>query len=99
MPRPILLGKRISDITIRDGRSRWGSCSPKGRLSFSWRLIMAPRSVHRYAVAHEVAHLRELNHGLKFWRLTAELTRQVEASRAWLNEHGISLHRYGLNPV
>jgi predicted metal-dependent hydrolase len=94
-----LLGKRISHITIRDARSRWGSCSPKGRLSFSWRLIMAPRSVIDYVVAHEVAHLRELNHGPKFWRLTAELTRQVEASRAWLNEHGICLHRYGLNPV
>jgi hypothetical protein len=94
-----LLGKRISHITIRDGRSRWGSCSPKGRLSFSWRLIMAPRPVVDYVVAHEVAHLRELNHGPRFWKLTAELTRQVETSRAWLNEHGISLHRYGLNPV
>jgi len=93
------LGKRINGITIRDGRSRWGSCSPKGRLSFSWRLIMAPRAVIDYVVAHEVAHLRELNHGPKFWRLTAELTRHVEASRTWLNEHGISLHRYGLHPV
>jgi hypothetical protein len=94
-----LLGKRINGITIRDGRSRWGSCSPRGRLSFSWRLIMAPRTVLDYVVAHEVAHLRELNHGPRFWRLTAELTRQVEASRAWLNEHGISLHRYGLASV
>jgi predicted metal-dependent hydrolase len=94
-----LLGKRINGITIRDGRSRWGSCSPKGRLSFSWRLIMAPRTVVDYVVAHEVAHLRELNHGPRFWRLTAELTRYVEASRTWLNDHGISLHRYGLKPV
>jgi hypothetical protein len=94
-----LLGKRINGITIRDGRSRWGSCSPKGRLSFSWRLIMAPRTVVDYVVAHEVAHLRELNHGPRFWRLTAELTRYVDSSRRWINDHGISLHRYGLKPV
>lgn len=93
------IGKRIARITIRDPRSRWGSCSPSGQLSFSWRLIMAPRAIIDYVVAHEVAHLRELNHGPRFWKLTAELTRDVDEARHWLNEHGARLHRYGLNPV
>jgi len=94
-----LIGKRITGITIRDPKSRWGSCSPRGKLSFSWRLILAPRHVIDYVVAHEVAHLKELNHGPRFWKLTAELTRDVEGAREWLNEHGASLHRYGLQPV
>ena len=80
-------------------RCRWGSCSPRGQLSFSWRLILAPRHVIDYVVAHEVAHLKELNHGPRFWKLTAELTRDVEGARAWLNQHGPALHRYGLQPV
>jgi hypothetical protein len=90
------IGKRIAGLTIRDAKSRWGSCSPRGRLSFSWRLIFAPRDVLDYVVAHEVAHLKELNHGPRFWRLTAELTRDADAARAWLNDHGNALHRYGL---
>ena len=94
-----LIGKRIAAITIRDPKSRWGSCSPRGQLSFSWRLILAPRHVLDYVVAHEVAHLKELNHGPRFWKLTAELTRDADGARAWLNEHGPLLHRYGLQPV
>jgi hypothetical protein len=94
-----LIGKRIGAITIRDPKSRWGSCSPRGQLSFSWRLILAPRNVLDYVVAHEVAHLKELNHGPRFWKLTAELTRDADGARAWLNEHGPLLHRYGLEPV
>ena len=90
-----LLGKRISHITIRDARSRWGSCSPKGRLSFSWRLIMAPRSVIDYVVAHEIAHLVEKNHGFRFWRLVATLTDEMTAARTWLKRHGEALHRFG----
>lgn len=94
-----LIGKRIAAITIRDPKSRWGSCSPRGHLSFSWRLILAPRHVLDYVVAHEVAHLKELNHGPRFWKLTAELTRDADGARTWLNEHGPTLHRYGLQPV
>lgn len=93
------IGKRIAGITIRDAKSRWGSCSPSGHLSFSWRLILAPRHVIDYVVAHEVAHLKELNHGPRFWKLTAELTRDADGARAWLNDHGPMLHRYGLEPV
>lgn len=93
------IGKRVAGITIRDAKSRWGSCSPSGHLSFSWRLILAPRHVIDYVVAHEVAHLKELNHGPRFWKLTAELTRDADGARAWLNDHGPMLHRYGLEPV
>lgn len=93
------IGKRIAGITIRDAKSRWGSCSPSGHLSFSWRLILAPRHVIDYVVAHEVAHLKELNHGPRFWKLTAELTRDADGAREWLNTEGAALHRYGLEPV
>lgn len=93
------VGKHIKRLTIRDSKSRWGSCTPSGHLSFSWRLIFAPRTVIDYVVAHEVAHLKELHHGPRFWRLTAELTRDSEGAREWLNTHGQTLHRYGLEPV
>jgi hypothetical protein len=90
-----LIGREVESITLRDPKSRWGSCSAKGRISFSWRLIMAPRAVLDYVVAHEVAHLKELNHAPRFWRLTAQLTRDVEGPRQWLREHGAALHRFG----
>lgn len=89
------IGREIAGITIRDPKSRWGSCSPTGALSFSWRLILAPRPVLDYVVAHEVAHLKELNHGPRFWKLCGTLTRDVEGARAWLHRHGPALHRYG----
>lgn len=89
------INRRIAGITVRDPKSRWGSCSPRGHLSFSWRLILAPRAILDYVVAHEVAHLKELNHGPRFWKLTAELTRDVESARAWLQKHGPALHRFG----
>jgi len=89
------IGKTIRRIGIRDPRSRWGSCSPDGAINFSWRLILAPRFVLDYVVAHEVAHLRELNHGSRFWKLTEALTRDMDKARAWLTAHGPELHRYG----
>ena len=75
------LGKKVRRVTIRDPRSRWGSCSPDGALSFSWRLILAPRFVLDYVVAHEVAHLRELNHSNRFWRITETLTADMAKAR------------------
>ncbi|MBI2717955.1 MAG: M48 family metallopeptidase [Rhizobiales bacterium] len=80
-------------LSIRDQRSRWGSCSASGDLSYSWRLILAPAYVLDYVAAHEVAHLRHLNHGPAFWRMV--LTHCPEASRAkkWLKLHGQSVHR------
>ncbi|HSR55243.1 MAG TPA: SprT family zinc-dependent metalloprotease [Alphaproteobacteria bacterium] len=82
-------------VGIRDPRSRWGSCSAAGRLSFSWRLIMAPPMVLDYVVAHEVAHLRHLNHGAKFKALAQSLTESADAAETWLSKEGSALHRYG----
>ncbi len=90
-----LLPARYGRIALRDTVSRWGSCSAKGNLSFSWRLVMAPRPVLDYVVAHEVAHLVEHNHGEGFWAHVARLCDDVQAPRAWLRRHGASLHRYG----
>ncbi len=82
-------------ITLRDTRSRWGSCSARGNLSFCWRLVMTPEAVLDYVVAHEVAHLAVPNHGPQFWKTVSTLTDEVESSRHWLRLHGRSLHRYG----
>ncbi len=89
------LGRTAGRITIRDTRSRWGSCSADGNLSFCWRLVMAPETVLDYVVAHEVAHLAEPHHGPKFWHLVGTLTSDMEASREWLRRNGEALHRYG----
>ncbi len=81
-------------ITVRDTASRWGSCSSTRSLSFSWRLIMAPPFVLDYVVAHEVAHLKEMNHGPAFWRIVRELVGDVRRPQTWLRQHGTALHRY-----
>ncbi|MBX7146294.1 MAG: M48 family metallopeptidase [Alphaproteobacteria bacterium] len=91
-----VIGRRIYGLTLRDPKSRWGSCSAYGRLSFSWRLVLAPLPVLDYVVAHEVAHLRQMNHGPKFWKLAAELTHDLEWAKAWLQKYGPVLHRFGL---
>ncbi len=88
------LDVRPKRVTIRDTTSRWGSCSSLNYLSFSWRLIMAPAYVLDYVVAHEVAHLRELNHERRFWRLVDALVPHTKESQAWLDEHGSTLYRY-----
>lgn len=89
------IGARVTRVQIRDPRTRWGSCGPDGRLSFSWRLVLAPEVVMDYVVAHEVAHLVHPHHGPAFWRLTEELATDTRAARRWLREHGAGLHRYG----
>ena len=88
-----LMGVKYRRITIRDQRSRWGSCSAGGDLSYSWRLILAPSYVLDYVAAHEVAHLRHLDHSPRFWRLV--LTHCPDAARArnWLRQHGQDVHR------
>jgi predicted metal-dependent hydrolase len=88
------LGVKPKRITIRDTSSRWGSCSSTRTLSFSWRLILAPPSVLDYVVAHEVSHLRELNHRPRFWRLVETLGVDIDKSQRWLSENGTLLHRY-----
>jgi predicted metal-dependent hydrolase len=89
------LGVTIKRISVRDQSSRWGSCSNNGVLSFSWRLILAPPYVLDYLAAHEVAHLVELNHSPKFWRLLKRISPDCERAKAWLDTHGTDLHRYG----
>ena len=82
-------------VAVKDTHSRWGSCAASRNLAFSWRLVMAPRFVQDYVVAHEVAHLRHMNHGPRFWSLVAELTPHAEAAMAWLRTNGPRLLRVG----
>jgi len=89
------LGLTVRRVTVRDQSSRWGSCSTTGMLSFSWRLILAPCHVLDYLAAHEVAHLIEMNHSAKFWRVVAQLCPDHERAKAWLDANGADLHRYG----
>ncbi len=81
-------------VTIRDQKSRWGSCSASGALSYSWRLILAPPLVLDYVAAHEVAHLREMNHGPKFWRLVLTHCAQSRLAKDWLKQNGRELHSF-----
>ena len=89
------LGVPAKRITVRDTKSRWGSCSATGALNFSWRLIMAPPFVLDYLAAHEVAHLRELNHSNRFWKLTYQLCPRTDEAERWLKTYGSALHRFG----
>lgn len=90
-----VIGRRVTRVTIRDTRSRWGSCAIGGILSFCWRLVLAPRWVLDYVVAHEVAHLRHHDHSRAFWAATARLTKRVDEPREWLRRNGPGLHLYG----
>ena len=87
------LGVAYSRLTIRDGRSRWGSCSSLGGLNFSWRLILAPPEVLDYVVIHELAHLRELNHSPRFWAIVAAHCPDYRTQQRWLKEHGAALQQ------
>jgi predicted metal-dependent hydrolase len=89
------IGRKVRQVGVRDPTSRWGSCSASGGLSFSWRLILTPESVLDYVVAHEVAHLAEMNHGPRFWRLVEALTPGCATPRAWLRRHRSRLLSYG----
>lgn len=88
------LGRDYGRMTLRDTRSRWGSCSTEGNLMYSWRLVMAPAEVLGYVAAHEVAHLAEMNHSPAYWRVVAGLYPSYEAPRRWLRQNGEMLHRY-----
>ncbi|WP_170240668.1 M48 family metallopeptidase [Rhodoligotrophos appendicifer] len=89
------MGVTFKRITMRDQRSRWGSCSSDGNLSYSWRLILTPPFVLDYVAAHEVAHLLEMNHGDRFWSLVESHCPATPEARRWLKQHGPALHRYG----
>jgi predicted metal-dependent hydrolase len=90
------LGVSVRRVAVRDQASRWGSCSSTGVLSYSWRLILAPAFVLDYLAAHEVAHLAEMNHSARFWRLVHRLCPDHQRAKVWLDVHGSDLHRYGL---
>jgi predicted metal-dependent hydrolase len=89
------LGRPVGRISFRDTRSRWGSCTARGDLMFSWRLAMAPEAVQVYVADHEAAHLVEMNHGPAFWRLVADLNPDWRIHRSWLRREGPALHRFG----
>ena len=91
-----MLGVKVRRITIRDQSSRWGSCTSAGALSFSWRLILAPPYVLDYLAAHEVAHLVEMNHSPRFWKIVARICPATERAKKWLDTYGNDLHRYGI---
>ena len=88
-------GKVVRGLTLRDTRSRWGSCTASGTVNFSWRLILAPPFVLDYLAAHEVAHLVHMNHSAAFWAVARRLAPRIDEAEAWLKQHGASLHFYG----
>ncbi|MCO6390912.1 DUF45 domain-containing protein [Aliihoeflea aestuarii] len=89
------VGRPAKSIRFKDTTSRWGSCTSDGALSFSWRIMMAPKPVIDYLVAHEVAHLKEMNHGPKFWALCRDLCSRTDEARAWLKKNGGALQAIG----
>ena len=86
-----LLGVTYATISIRDQKTRWGSCSSKGNLSFSWRLILAPPKVLDYVVVHELCHRKEMNHSPRFWVLVESMIPDYKTHRKWLKENGEKL--------
>jgi hypothetical protein len=86
---------RYTRVTVKDTRSRWGSCSAEGALAFSWRVILAPPFVLDYLAAHEVAHLKEMNHSARFWALVRKCLPTYTAGKLWLRRHGAELHGFG----
>lgn len=91
------IGLRPGAVKVRETKSRWGSCSPEGDLNFSWRLIFAPIPAMDYVVAHEVAHMRHMNHGPAFWALCRDLSTDFLTGRRWMRTNGADLMRYGVS--
>lgn len=92
------LGRKVARITLRDTRSRWGSCTSGGALMYSWRLIMAPPRVLAYVAAHEVAHMVEMNHAPAFWAVVEGLFPRWQPERAWLRSHGGTIQGLRFDP-
>lgn len=86
-----ITGGIFNRITIRDQKTRWGSCSAKGTLSFNWRLMLAPPAVLDYVVVHELCHLTHMNHSKAFWALVESACPDYRAHRKWLKQHGHEL--------
>lgn len=88
------MGVTYGRVSIRDQKTRWGSCSAEGNLNFNWRLIMAPPGVMDYVVVHELAHRKEMNHSRNFWKVIEEAMPDYWKYKAWLKENGNILHQY-----
>ena len=88
------IGRKVTRITLRDTRSRWGSCAHDGALMYSWRLVMAPPAVLDYVAAHEVAHMEQMNHSAAFWAVVTRLYPGWQSQRRWLQTEGTRLHAY-----
>lgn len=89
------LGRKVRGIAYKDTKSRWGSCTSEGNLSFSWRIAMAPEFVIDYLAAHEVAHLKEMNHGPDFWATCKQLCPRTKEAKRWLKQNGSRLFAVG----
>ncbi|WP_370931481.1 M48 family metallopeptidase [Bartonella sp. DGB1] len=87
------LGVSPTSLNYKDTKSRWGSCTSDGSLSFSWRIVMAPPFVLKYLVAHEMSHLLEMNHSERFWKICKKLDQNMEKGREWLKQHGYLLFK------
>ena len=86
-----ITGGNYTSITVRDQRSRWGSCSSRGTLSFNYRLIFAPPAVLDYVVVHELCHLTHMNHSKDFWNMVSSVMPEYKEYRKWLRDHGHEL--------
>ena len=93
--KAMIIRRRITSVTVRDTKSRWGSCAHDRSLSFSWRLIFAPMVAIDYVVAHEVAHFIHMDHGDGFWKLCEALSDNFDKGKDWMHENGNQLMRYG----
>jgi len=89
------IGETLNNMTVRDTKSRWGSCNSEGNISYSWRLVFAPSEALDYVVAHEVAHLRHMDHSTTFWALCRKLSENFIEGQYWMQNHGAELMRFG----
>ena len=88
------IGVKIASVTVKDTKSRWGSCSTKGNINYNWRIVLAPKKVIDYLVCHEVSHLKHPNHSTDFWSTVESLCPSYKDSRNWLKTHGKELYKY-----
>lgn len=88
------IGVKIASVTVKDTKSRWGSCSTKGNINYNWRIVLAPKEVIDYLVCHEVSHLKHPNHSTDFWKTVESLCPSYKDSRNWLKTHGKELYKY-----
>jgi predicted metal-dependent hydrolase len=89
------IDKKVVNLTVRDMKTRWGSCSTDGRMALSWRLMFAPFEAYEYVISHEVAHLLHPNHGPRFWKLCEELSTDFSTGHTWMKVNGGELMRFG----